>query len=105
MQILKIEDNIGKFSTNGNDFENIVTIDKEKLKCLIDIVMKEETIILDEENDSDKKISNKAEQIIYKNIYTQINKLIGEKENIISSVNNYFSNFVEKYDLQGLNEE
>lgn len=100
MQILKIEDNIAKFSLDGKNYENIVSIDKDKLKTLIDLVIQEEIIITDTENETDKKIKNKAEEIIYKNIYTQINKLIKEKDNIINSVNNSFSSFIEKYGLE-----
>lgn len=100
MQILKIEDNIAKFSLDGKNYENIVSIDKDKLKILIDLVIQEEIIATDTENETDKKIKNKAEEIIYKNIYTQINKLIKEKDNIINSVNDSFSSFIEKYGLE-----
>lgn len=100
MQILKIEDNIAKFSLDGKNYENIVSIDKDKLKTLIDLVIQEEIIATDTENETDKKIKNKAEEIIYKNIYTQINKLIKEKDNIINSVNDSFSSFIEKYGLE-----
>lgn len=100
MKILRIKNNKGEYSLDGSTFNNIVNISKEDLKTIVDIIMEQEDIELDVIDDEKRKIENKAENIIYSDLYIKLNNLIEKKQEIIDRINSKYSNLIEKYQLE-----
>ena len=61
--------------------------------------MTSDDITLDKEEE-DNKIENKAESIIYNDVYKKLNDLIEKKHEIIDKVDSTFSILIEKYELE-----
>lgn len=99
MKILKIDSKKAKYSLDGGTYNPIVNISKEDLKKIIDYIMENDDAELDPIDDVENKIENKAENIIYSDLYTKLNDLIQKKEDIIEKIDSKFSNLIEKYEL------
>lgn len=99
MKILKIDSKKAKYSLDGVTYNPIVNVSKEDLKQIIDYIMENDDAELDPIDDVENKIENKAENIIYSDLYTKLNDLIQKKEDIIEKIDSKFSNLIEKYEL------
>lgn len=104
MKILKIENNSAFYSKDGIKYFSISDIQKEDLKNIIDYILENDDFELDIQNDSDNQIKNKAESIIYTDIYNKLNELVNQKEEITNTINNCFKNLVDNYQLEDIKE-
>ena len=99
MKILRINNHKAEYSTDGVEYNSIININKEILKLFVDNIMISNDITLDKEGDNNK-IDNKAESIIYNDIYKKLDNLIEKKQEIIDRVDSTFSSLIEKYELE-----
>lgn len=99
MKILRINNNKGEYSLNGTTYSAIVNISKEDLKTIVDYIMENDDVELDHIDEVENRIDNKAENIIYSDLYTKFNSLIEKKQEIIDKIDSKFSNLIEKYQL------
>lgn len=100
MKILRINNHKGEYSLEGTSFNNIVNISKEDLKTIVDFIMENDNIELDTIGDNQNTIENKAENIIYSDLYTKLNSLMEKKAEIIDKIDSKYSNLIEKYQLE-----
>jgi hypothetical protein len=100
MKILKIDKNKAEYSLDGKSFNSIVNIGKEDLKTIIDYIMENDDAEFDEINGESNKINNKAEEIIYSDLYTKFSDLNSNKNDIIKEINDKFSTLIDKYELE-----
>lgn len=100
MKILKINNHKAEYSLDGVNYSSIVNISKEDLKKIIDYIMENDDIDFDQINDDTNKIENKAENIIYSDLYKKLNDLKQKKEEIIKKIDSKFSPLIEKYELE-----
>lgn len=94
MKILKIEDNKGFFSLNGEQWTPIDEIDKENLMKLVNLVSKS-SVEMDEYNEAN--IGNQAHQIIYKSIHEKLIILQGNKDKFKDESDRLYLEAIEKY--------
>ena len=94
MNILKIENNKGLFSTDGVKCEVIEKISKEDLLAMLDVFI-DNTCEMDPYNES--LLPNEAHQIIYKAIYEKFQPLQENKERFKEFRNSLFKEAIEKY--------
>lgn len=94
MKILKIEDNKGFFSLDGEQYRPIDEIDKVNLMSLVNLVLKS-LIIMDEYNEDN--IGNQAHQIIYKSIYEKLMNLQDNKNKFRDESDRLYQEAIEKY--------
>lgn len=99
MKILKIDCHKAKYSLDGENYNPIVNISKEDLKKIVDYIMENDDIELDCYDEAENKIDNKAESIIYSDLYIKLYDLTQKKKEILEKVNSKFSNLIEKYEL------
>lgn len=99
MKILKIDSHKAKYSLDGVNYNLIVNISKEDLKKIVDYIMDNDDTELDCYNEEENKIDNKAESIIYSDLYIKLYDLIQKKAEILEKVNSKFSSLIEKYEL------
>lgn len=97
MKLLKIENNNGKFSTDGVDFIEIEKISKDDILKILEKVLNESEIFIDESNEDDMKINSPAQKIIYDNIYKTVKEVIEEKDEINSFEENEYYIALKKY--------
>lgn len=97
MTLLKVENNKGKFSTDGLNFVEIEKISKDDILKIFEKVLNEDSIIIEESNDEDKKINSPAQEIIYDNIYEKVNEIINEKDEINSFDDDEYYIAIRKY--------
>lgn len=95
MQILKIENNQGKFSLDGVIFTLIDKITKENILRLIDIVLSNDDITMDTYDESN--LGNKAHQIIYRSIYGKLTELHGHKDAFQDECSAMYKAALDKY--------
>ena len=94
MQILKIENEKGFFSTNGLDFELIDKITKDDIMTILDKFVTEDC----EMNEYDEaKIKNPAHQIIYSHIYKKFDELSSQKRLFIDEGDALYKEAIDKY--------
>lgn len=72
MKYLKIEDNKGSYSLDGENFKAIDEIDKNDLLKLLDLALNDE---FEMDEYKQELIGNQAHQIIYKNIFEKLREL------------------------------
>ncbi len=99
MKILRINNYKGEYSLDGTSYNTIVNISKEDLKAIVDYIMENDDVELDQIDEGENRIENKAENIIYSDLYTKLNSLIEKKQEIIDKIDSKFSNLIEKYQL------
>lgn len=97
MTLLKVENNIGKFSTDGVNFIEIEKISKDDILRIFEKILNEDSIIIEESNDEDKKINSPAQKIIYDNICEKAKEIIAEKEEINSFEDDEYYIAAKKY--------
>lgn len=99
MKILRISDKNAEYSIDGINYTSITNISRDDLKVIVEYIMNNDDIILDEVTE-ENKIVNKAEEIIYADIYNKLNDLKDKKTTIIEKVELKFKNLIEKYELE-----
>lgn len=99
MKILRISDKNAEYSIDGINYTSITNISRDDLKVIVEYIMNNNDIILDEVTE-ENKIVNKAEEIIYADIYNKLNDLKDKKTTIIEKVELKFKNLIEKYELE-----
>lgn len=94
MKILKINDNKGFFSINGNDWIPIDEVNKENLLSLVDIALTDEF----EMDEFDKeRLGNPAHQVIYNNIYKKLSELNTRRTRFKDEIEALHKEAIEKY--------
>ena len=100
MKILKIESNIGSFSTDGENYKNINEITRNDI---FSILM---TIIENSEGDTEfdlisdeNVILNEAQKAIYEKIYSKLTATVAKREDILASVTLDIKPILEKYEI------
>ena len=94
MKILKIDNFLGYFSIDGNDYELIDNINKDALLELVNVALENE-VEIDPYNA--EFIKNPAHKILYKNISEKIYELNQERNNFKDEIERQFLNEYEKY--------
>lgn len=99
MKVLRINNNQGEYSINGESFFPIKDITTEQIKTIIETVLFNDSIEYDEEIESNN-INNPVEKIIYANLLSKIKQLNNNRENLISNVLNNYTELYNKYQLE-----
>ena len=94
MKILKIDDNKGYFSLDGNDWIIIDEINKENLLSLVDISLTDE---FEMDEFDKKKLGNPAHQVIYNNIYKKLSELSTRRTRFKDEIEALHKEAIEKY--------
>ena len=85
MKILKIEDKKGFFyDFNKKDYCTVDRISSELLAMLVDFIFKNEDSEIDEYKEN--CILNKAQDIVYKDLYIKLNDLINNRVTILNDI-------------------
>lgn len=95
MKCLKIEDNKGMYSIDGEQWINIDQINKEHLLKLLEIAVDEQEFEMDEFDEN--KLGNKAHLVIYKNLYSKFKDLLQNKTRFKDESENVYKEAIEKY--------
>ncbi len=105
MILLKIENNSGKYTKDGINYNSIKDITREDIKEIIEYVLFNDNIEYDNIPEDEKdNIKNPVEKIIYENILHKISDLIENKKNLISSVQKDYQELYDNYGLDSFNE-
>lgn len=97
MKVLKIEDNNGYYRTSeGGDWRPIDEIDKEGLMGLLNCFLEKEVEI---EDFDEKKLSNQAQQIVYKSIHDKFASLLKNKSKFKDESERMYLDAVKKYQI------
>ncbi len=94
MKLLKIEDNLGHYLVDQDDFAPIDKITKEDLLWLVDQTLAEE-VEFDEYDD--EAIKNQAHQILYKSISEKLASLKERKQEFTDESERLYLEEYEKY--------
>ena len=97
MMLLKVENNVGKFSTDGVNFIEIEKISKDDILKIFEKVLNQDSVTIEMSNEEDKKINSPAQKIIYDNIYEKISEIISERDEINSFDNDEYGIAMKKY--------
>lgn len=94
MRILKIDGNNGHYSINGDDFESIDKLDKERLLKLVDLALTKEV----EMDEYDPEIlKNEAHRIIYRSVHKKLQELVLRKDEFFDKSEREFYETYENY--------
>ncbi|UZJ44464.1 hypothetical protein OOT55_17680 [Marinimicrobium sp. C6131] len=94
MRILKIDGNNGHYSINGDDFESIDKLDKERLLKLVDLALTKEV----EMDEYDPEIlKNEAHRIIYRSVHKKLRELVLRKDEFFDKSEREFYETYENY--------
>jgi len=102
MKYLKIEKNKGYYCLEQDKWQEIDRISKEDLLALLDKAIETE-FLMDEYEQG--KISNKAHQIIYKNLYFKFDELLENKDRFEDSGKQLYKEAIKKYNKNIENEQ
>ena len=94
MKYLKIEDNKGFYCLEQDNWKEIDKINKEELLLLLDKVIETEFEMDEYEQEN---ISNKAHQIIYKNLYEKFLEFLENKNRFKDESEQLYKGALEKY--------
>lgn len=96
MKLLKIENSKGYFYLDKTkNYDEIDKIDKESLLFLVKYIINNEDFEMDEY--MPKTIVNKAQDIVYNNIYNKLIELSKSKKAIKESLDSKYKEALEKY--------
>jgi hypothetical protein len=96
MKILEIKDNKAYFRTTaGDQWREIGAIDKDGLLRLLDVFLKSGEVEMDPPDE--KKLSNQAQQIIYKSIFEKFRSLRENKNRFKNESDRKYLSAIEKY--------
>jgi hypothetical protein len=93
MKYLKIENNKGLY-WDGNEHKEIDKIDKDGLLVLLNAAEKDD-FQLDSYNE--KLLENKAQQVIYENIYLKLEQFLKDKDQFKTEVDKLYKEAIGKY--------
>ena len=94
MKFLKIENNTGSYSLDGNTWTSIEKINKEDLLQLVNFALSDGyEMDVFSEND----LGNPAHKIIYKNIYAKLQSLQNNKNRFQDQSEDLYKEALEKY--------
>ncbi|MDO7786565.1 hypothetical protein [Desulforamulus aquiferis] len=94
MKCLKIEDNKGFYSIDGENWLMIDKISKNDLLGLLDIALTSDF----EMDEYDKeKLGNQAHQVIYNNIHEKFKEILTNKSRFKDESERMYKNAIEKY--------
>jgi hypothetical protein len=94
MKCLKIEDNKGLYSLDGEKWFPIDKINKKDLLKLLDIALTSQF----EMDEYDKELlGNQAHQIIYNNIHEKFQEILNNKSRFKDESEAIYKNAIEKY--------
>lgn len=100
MKILRIKNNKGEYSVNGDDYKNISEISKEDILLILSLIIDDSDSKLEfEQIDDTNSIPNDAEKIIYEKIYKKLLGVKKERQNIIEQVNKEIEPILTKYNI------
>lgn len=94
MRILKIEGNNGHFSIDGDDFESIDKLDKERLLKLVDLALTKE---VDMDEYDPEILKNEAHRIIYRSVHKKLQELVSRKDEFFDKSEREFYEIYENY--------
>lgn len=96
MKILKIHENKGFYSADGNNWKLIDEIGKDDLMRLVKLVLEpSKEVAMDEFRE--ESLANQAHQIIYKSIYEKIVSLQKNKNRFIDESHRLYLDAIKKY--------
>lgn len=95
MKYLRIENGKVKYINRDNIENTIEQISKEDILYLFTKSIEDDDFEMDVCEDN--LIQNKVHLIIYKEIYSKLNKLISQKAEIKKEINDLYKDAVEKY--------
>ena len=96
MKLLKIENNKGYFYlVKSKNYDEIDKIDKDSLLYLVKYIINNDDFEMDEY--IPKIIVNKAQDIVYNNIYGKLIELSKSKKTIKDSIDSKYKEALEKY--------
>ena len=93
MKLLKIENNKGYFF-KADDYEEIHNIDKEQILNLVNLSLGDEAEF---DEFVDENLPNKAQNVIYENVYNKLKNLNERKDEFEDKSKRYFLDEYEKY--------
>lgn len=99
MLVLKILDNKGFYSLNGEDFTTISKISNQDVYNLFTKVILFNEVEFNENVDD---LRNPAEIIIYTNILEKVKEIHGSKEEVIESIEEEYEKLKSKYELSDI---
>jgi hypothetical protein len=103
MKILEIKDNRAYFRAAADQpWQEIDSIDREGLLRLLDVLL---TSDVEMDLPDEKKLSNQAQQIIYKSIFEKFNSLRENKSRFKDDSDRKYLRAIEKYSGSTINEE
>jgi hypothetical protein len=94
MKYLKIEDNQGFFTIDGNNWKPIDQIGKDDLLRLVDIAVENEFQMDEYDNE---QIANPAHRIVYSNIYERFTQLLNNRDRFKDESQTLYRDAIEKY--------
>ncbi len=102
MKYLKIENNKGYYCLAQNKWQEIDRINKEDLLILLNKALE-----TDFEMDAyeQEKVSNKAHQIIYKNLFNKFTELLENKNRFKDESEQLYKDAIEKYNKNLVSEQ
>ena len=96
MKLLKINNGIGEYySVEKHSYFPIDSISKDGILKMIEYIMENEDAELDEYKEDE--IKNKVQQIVYQDLFNQLDSVLEEKPNILAEIKSKYSAAVEKY--------
>ena len=96
MKVLQVNNGKAEYLIKSGNYTTIIDITKEDVYYLINTILDNE-IEIDIENDTDKKILNDVEKVIYTNIRLELEKIVEKKDTFNSSVNDLFKDAYATY--------
>lgn len=94
MKLLKIEDNLGHYLVDTDQYNPVDKITKEDLLRLVNVTLQED-VEFDEYDEN--AIKNQAHQIVYKSIIEKLRSLRDRKQGFIDESERLFLKEYEKY--------
>lgn len=98
MKCLKIENNKGFYSINGDDWIIIDKINKDHIMKLVELILDDISIEMDEYDETN--LANAAHKIIYSNIWGKLKELENRKTSFKDESERLYKDAMEKYKLE-----
>jgi hypothetical protein len=95
MKYLKLEENRGLYTINGDEWKVIDKINKDDLMKLLDLAISSEEFEMDE-HDKDR-IRNPVHEIIYSNIYIKFKEVLNNKVRFKDESERMYKEAIDKY--------
>lgn len=106
MKILKIDQNKGYFSLDGEDWFELDKLTKESILTLLDLIISKDAEM---DEYSEEKLKQPAHGIIYRNLYQKMSELSSNKDRFKRETESIYKEAFDKYgailDTEGINEK